>query len=807
MLQKLIIRTARILTPMLAVLVLSLFFACSGTSDRITAGNPGDPLGITNMTDEQDRSVPVAAPGHVLISSTLTIDLLSNNIESTPCRNITTHLDLQYMWKDYPDMLTFKLTGHDPINHILDVEVTFKNPLDSILGDVRAIWPPGDVLAPVTFDGWSIRGGAPEYDPDPFFTFGIELPNRLIAPDVTSSREISFEYDPDVPLLETEFVLDATVDANTAEPFDFSDPDLYGRFFSINISDWQDDITSVVLDMVPADYPYPVRLQSFGEGNRWGGTVPDIKSGDYWLRLIALSPETPGEINDDLPATAIHWISLSWPPDDPLVPLPHGQGIYGYSFIDPDTNLPPTNAVAFMNKFRGDMGGDFIILEYGEICNSGYLAMHESTPQYFYWMNNVAPDLPIHLNFDNLGFPPADQDPCGHAPLGYTELFFEHLLASIRGQVLENPDFDCVSGIHFDIEPNVWLYTEEELFEIYDLYADFLAKLHLEPDLNGRNITVYDNEVHPEGNITDLYYLSMADAFMPEVYYSRYHFSWDPETLPSPFYRLNKQLGLYHEWATRHGTPYYPVIATFSCWIDAYMDDFPQLTLCPGGKILMIDEYCFGKGPLNTCDEYVILDAHDVHGKVVESVLFNLESGEPIFPATGFAVYMLGDGNPDTIADDSIFIRTAYATAKTLFTLNLHQNPLMPGFTTFRYENDQVWKAAGLSGHAARGEITCIGGYVSFSDDSTMQDHPELWGNITIELIDPDTVAIHSNPAYMTSTDIIGAGDGSYLLPDLPTGVLTLRAHADGWQSDPVTVEMTQHFAYRDDVNFVLNPL
>ena len=773
--------------------------------ERESAVEPGRTPTTPPVSGEITPSSYVESTGHFRAIQSFEVNPETGEIEILPDRAVDTHLDLAWFWKYFPNMLKVEMIDSDPVTHKFTLKITFTNPMPTELRDVRAIFPKEGNFLPLTIDGWSVRAGADPSNPDPYFAFGKDLPNRAIQPSESDSRQIVFQPEPVLSPYIITFVLDATVEANTAEPYDFGAPHLTGRLFHVAISDWQDDITSVFLDVRPCIWPTPMRLAKFGNNNEWGTSIPDVNPGNYRLLITAESPETEGEIGDEFPAVATEWIDFHWPPDDPIVELPRGQGIYAYSLIDPDTNTPPTDGAAFMNKFRNDMGGDFLIIEYGEICNSGYLAMNDWLPNHLNWMYQYAPDLPIHLNFDNVGFPPAGLDPCLHFPEEYTQKFFDHLLESIRGQVLENPVFDNIAGLHFDIEIFPSEYSEDELFNIYQRYADFLARLHLEPDLRGRNITLYEFETHPYETPDDLPYLSTVDAFFAECYYSSFVWTWDPDTIETPFMALYKKAGTYQHWAGQHGRPFYPIAGTFSGWIDENMDTLGSITICDDTNLRLIDEFCFGKGPLDTVNEFDIVKASDIHGMVVEKVILNLGSGQPIFPSSGFVVYQLGDGDPSTPSDDTVYCRTAFATARVRSIFMEMENLFMPGFVTFRFENNLAWKAAGLAGNFSRGQIGGIAGHVRFGDGLSIQQHPELWGGITIELLNPSGPIIDNNPGYRSSIDIVGVEDGSYIFPDLPRGRLTIQAIAEGWSSDPMTVNLYEPFAYISNVDLILN--
>jgi len=779
------------------LLLLSIFSSCS-TRHRERPEEPSSP-------EIQIGREPEVADGHLQLPLLLTNDTESGEFEIVPDRSAQTHLDLAYFWKYYPGMLQVQLIELNTTAKEVTLRLIFSNPLEKQLRDVRMIFTDESPLNPLTFDGWTLRAGAEIDFPDKYFIFGQDSDIHAVEPHESVLREIIFKYSPPYTGKIVPFVLDAVVNNNTAEPYEFGVPSLTGRLFQIAISDWQDDITSVELNNFPLHLPTPLQLAKLGEGKIWATSIPDVDPGDYRVRVTASSPELPGEIGEGEPALAVHYVDLKWPPDEPVIPLPVGNGIYVYSFVDPDTNTLPTNGPAFMDKFRNDMGGDFLVMEYGEICNSGYLSMHSWVPVYIDWMTQYAPDLPIHLNLDNLGFPPIDEDPCMHPPENYTQKFFDNLLESIRGQILENPDFDDVAGLHFDIEIFPGQYDEDTLFEIYARYADFLARLHLEPLLNGRNITVYEFDRHPVRNVPSLAYLCTTDAFFGEAYYERFSWQWNPDTDPVPYYGLMKIIGNHNTWARQYGRPWYAVPGTFSGWFDGNKDTLGNFTLCPDSQLVLIDDYCFGKGIINTINEFDIVRAHDIHNLYVEKVILNLNSGEAIFPANGFAVYLMGDGDPETDSDDIVFCRTAYAMTKSYWMIEDDSGPWSNGTVIFRYENNQIWKAYAYSHPLGRGDITGISGRVRFGDGTDIQLHPELWGEITIELVDPPQEII-DNPCYMKSIDFVGVVDGSYIFPDLPRDTVTIRAVADGWASEPVTLDMTGNFAYRDDIDLIINP-
>ncbi len=781
--------------------LLVMLVGCSSSGSDSPVTGPIPDIG------ETDRALVLDRPGvHLQTAQSLVFDPETNEITLIPDRTSGTHLDLAYFRQYFPGMLKVELVDFDLDQQLVTLSITFTNPLQISFGDVRAIFSPDGYLVPVTFDGWTTRGGGSSEKPNLYFGFGNDAPLRRLEKGESDTREIVFRYELPISLKKVTFILDATVDNNTAEPYAFGPAQLTGRFFHMAISDWQEDITTAFLHPAVGMWPVPLRMAPFGEDGEWGTSIPDISPGNYHLRVTAESPESAGEDNEGEPVVAVHFVDLHWPPEGPLVPLPKGMGIFAYGFRDPDTNAPPDNVEETIAKFRDSMGGSWVMVHYGAICNSGYLSMYETIPATVKLIHAADPDLPIYLNLDKLSFPPASQDPCQHDPEKYTELFFDHLLESIRGQMLENPDFECISGIHFDIEIFPQSYTEDELQAIYYRYADFLGRLHMEPEWRGRVTLLYEFDRHPHMSAEDLPYLCTVDAFCPACFHTRFAWDWDLSETTTPFFRLEKMLAKYCSWAMQYGRPYYPILGTFSGWTDGNEDTLGEITACSPKPRRMIDDFCFGNSDFDSINEFEIVKNRDVHGMYVERVILTLPTGEPVFPSNGLAVYLLGDADPANEGDDIVGCRTAYSMARARRIIHENRSSLMAGTATFRYENNLSWKAATQATPLARGEIAGVSGRIRFSDHTSIQYHPELWDSLRIELIDPLTPEIVDSLIFRTSIDLFGVEDGSYIFPDLPSEIVTIQAFADGWSSQEETVDLRGYFVYRDNIDLMMSP-
>ena len=256
---------------------------------------------VSNGIDQQTGNAQ-SGGRHIQAAFSMSVDPSTGSIALVPSRSASNHLDLVNFWKYNPDMLVVKLVAYDPVGCHLEAAISFMNPTDSVLGDVRAIWKTGGGFVPETIDGLTLRGGGTIDNPNVYFGFGNDLPKRRFNKGDGDTRWIVFSFKSVSDLKNISFILDATVNGNTSEPYAFGSPMLTGRFFHIQISDWQNDITGAWLDITPAGWPYRLKMAAFGSVE-WGTSIPDIQPGDYTLMLTAQSPESPGEENAGQPVT------------------------------------------------------------------------------------------------------------------------------------------------------------------------------------------------------------------------------------------------------------------------------------------------------------------------------------------------------------------------------------------------------------------------------------------------------------------------------------------------------------------------
>ena len=113
---------------------------------------------------------------------------------------------------------------------------------------------------------------------------------------------------------------------------------------------------------------------------------------------------------------------------------------------------------------------------------------------------------------------------------------------------------------------------------------------------------------------------------------------------PSPFYTLQDMLTIYANEASMYGRPYYPTLETFGGWVDNNQDTLGNITVCGNQSQCVIDEHCFGQGPIHSSNDFDVVKAESVTGMWPEKAMLNLPTGEPIFPSGGMAVYQMGHG-------------------------------------------------------------------------------------------------------------------------------------------------------------------
>ena len=133
---------------------------------------------------------------------------------------------------------------------------------------------------------------------NPFKAFAVEHPNRIFAPDTKYSRIYALRYPSFPKLIELNYVVDVSWPGNCKEPYsitDFIQAEPLTDNGSITdvqltILDWQDDVSSVHLDLSSINGG-TVNLEHT-EGNTWGGSIsngPGTSPGVYQITATAES--------------------------------------------------------------------------------------------------------------------------------------------------------------------------------------------------------------------------------------------------------------------------------------------------------------------------------------------------------------------------------------------------------------------------------------------------------------------------------------------------------------------------------------
>jgi len=244
------------------VLAITLFaLGCSGTGMNPLApiDNPGeaDP-GITTGDPDPIRE-PVSE--RVLWGLwNVTFDAAMMEVVIVPERNAQAHFNVTNMILPpaCDDCFAITVNSFDPVTHILDADVTLRNPTPIGGYDVRGILHTNDYGHLLTnpddwTDYWDMPGGG---EINPFIAFAKDQPGRKFAGN--TSHEENFQvFIPTPPAyFALTFAVDASFPTNCPEPYSISDFVQDGILYQFNtatvdlfvaVHDWQGDVNSVKL--------------------------------------------------------------------------------------------------------------------------------------------------------------------------------------------------------------------------------------------------------------------------------------------------------------------------------------------------------------------------------------------------------------------------------------------------------------------------------------------------------------------------------------------------------------------------------
>jgi hypothetical protein len=233
-------------------------------------------------------------------------DWKTKTVFANPARNVDAHYKIN-SWLLPPacdNCFVVEVNSYEPTTHILDVDVTLRNPTQMAGFDVRGILYVTDAGYLLTnADAWTpvfdIGGGE---DINPFKAYAKNMPHRIFFPNNLHKQNYLI-FIPDIIDLGTMyFAVTASYPDNCKEPYkfeNFSQDVIFDISESpanvyIDVFDWQSDVSAVEIYVPCLNHgkAIPFSLQS---GQTWVAEVNcegDLMPGSYRVLIKAVSGES-----------------------------------------------------------------------------------------------------------------------------------------------------------------------------------------------------------------------------------------------------------------------------------------------------------------------------------------------------------------------------------------------------------------------------------------------------------------------------------------------------------------------------------
>jgi len=721
----------------------------------------------------------------------LRLDRETNDISIIQEREPSVHVHLNGGWfGEYPPFFNIEIAGDDPVNKKVTFKITLKNVSGVPVYDPRLIvyYAPG--AHPLNADAYT------DYYPDgnsainPFFAFAKSCANRMLWPGKSDSREIDIEYESPVKLLEMRICLDVCLSGNTREPYALENICQRGRGIYADVFDWQDDAADI--RAVPIN------------GSIEGVLLNRIDDEPTWSATLYFPADAPSKllISAGSDGTEHHIYNYAdWDPT--IMPVDFGQGIYAWTFYDPDTGAFPTSLGAVVTQCKQRFGSSWLIANMGQTCYDGSIIYNENDFALLGGLKAQYPDFPVFLNLGHLGFGAGDYDLQGELFDGDFRTFFKSLEIELLDASHTYKLAQNAKGFSFDFEIPMSQFPLSQRAEFLDAYGDFIARLRRKPAFGGVYFCAYLDALMPEMLDNDyeaMNHCKQADFFLAAAFPASY--VWDQDwwlypghipqywDVPSAFDYLVGMLDTYNAVAKTASSPFNPVIDLQGAWLDYKGDTLPIVQPCSWQYLANISDWCFGHAnSFKSTDELVIAMGSWRHKKLVERVIADIpQTDVDVLGKIGGVFIVLGDKNPHVTGDDVICARAPFGLQEIINVINAYDDSYRLDTVLFHWEVAQDWKMYGVLHSSATG-LGAVSGRVLFEDSSTFYKHMLEFhdAHVTVSGL-PEGL-----PYYFYSTDIIGLDDGSYAVGGLPAGyTVTLQASAGEFVSDPVEVEVKE---------------
>ncbi len=350
------------------IFLLAMLVGCSGD----TVSPPGD---VSTLNTPSGDDEP-ASGRYLLAYLHIYPDLENLTFKVEPARESEVHFNVKgfLLPPNCSGCIEFFVHSFNPTTRIINVDVTLKNPTFLVGYDVRGILIANgtghEIANP---DDWTkLFDDSDPLDINPFVAFDIDDPTRKFNFYETDTRNVLFKIPKPPNWGGFDYAVDASWPGHCKEPYEingFVQGGQLAKLFdeatiSVDVHDWQDDVTEVTLDATP--FMGEVVDMTNTAGDTWSCTVtnsllPD--PGIYRCLVSAYSPNKPGwwlyDYVDIIVSEPIYQDRITFASNrtgnwDIFMMNPDGTGVEQLTTDESQDDYPDFNRTSRKIAFRSD---------------------------------------------------------------------------------------------------------------------------------------------------------------------------------------------------------------------------------------------------------------------------------------------------------------------------------------------------------------------------------------------------------------------------------------------------------------------